>query len=127
MQEFQINFPAVFAASFAGVILVFLWWSPLLFLNPWMKLTGHTRETMKPGMVKGTVFAIAGSFVMAVVLDYAVQKAHVQSAAVGAAAGFLVWLGFVAVTMLSPVIYEGKPFRLLARCEGPFTIPEPSL
>ncbi|MGO9020034.1 MAG: DUF1761 domain-containing protein [Syntrophobacteraceae bacterium] len=110
--KFQINFPAVLVAALARVIVVFLWWSPLLFLNPWMKLTGNTRETMKSGMVKGTVFAVAGSFVMAAVLDCAIQKAPAQSTGAGAAEGFLIWLGFVAVTMLSPVIYERKPFRL---------------
>jgi len=107
-----MNFQAVFVAALARVIIVLLWWSPLLFLNPWMELTGNTRETMKSGMMRGTVFAVVGSFVMALVLDYAILKATVQSAAAGAAAGFLIWVGFVAVTMLSPVIYERKPFPL---------------
>jgi uncharacterized membrane protein len=112
MEGLQINFPAVVVAALARVVLVSLWWSPLLFLNPWMKLTENTRETMKSGMAKGTAFAIAGSIVMAVVLDYVLQRVQARSTAEGAAAAFLLWLGFVAVTMLSSVIYERKPFRL---------------
>ena len=112
MEACQINFQAVAVAAFMRVILVFLWWSPLLFLDPWLNLTGNTRKTMRSGMVMGTVFAVVGSFVMAIVLAYAIRRFLAQSVMEGAAIGFFIWLGFVAVTMLSSVVYERKPFKL---------------
>ena len=43
----EINYLAVLVAGVAAVAVGFLWYGPLLFAKPWMKLMGHTKETME--------------------------------------------------------------------------------
>ncbi len=50
MQSFPINFLALIAATVAKGMLGWLWYSPLLFLKAWMRLTGITDAQMKAGM-----------------------------------------------------------------------------
>src|ERR1700680_3643927 len=75
MQSFPINFLALVAATVAKGVLGWLWYSPPLFLKPWMRLTGVTDAQMKAGMGKALAVEVAGNFVMAFVLVHAVHYA----------------------------------------------------
>lgn len=45
MQQFPINWWALLAAVVVRMVLGGLWYSPLLFLNRWMALTGRPTPT----------------------------------------------------------------------------------
>jgi hypothetical protein len=112
MQQFPINFLALAVATLAKMVLGALWYSPLLFAKPWMKLVNCTPEQLKAGMPKALLTDVIGTFIQAFVLVHAVHYAGANSIGLGAAVGFLNWLGFIAVTTLAITIYEQKPFRL---------------
>ena len=114
MQSFPINFVALIAATVAKGMLGWLWYSPLLFLKAWMRLTGITDAQMKAGMAKGLAVEIAGNFVMAFVLVHAVHYAGARGPLQGAAVGFFNWLGFVLVVALAGAAYERRPLALVA-------------
>jgi len=118
MQPVPINIWALLVAALAKMVVGMIWYSPAMFLKPWMKLVGRSLEDMKAGMAKGLTTDAIGALVMAFVLVHAVRYAGATSAAQGAAVGFFNWLGFVAVVTLTIAVYEKRPFKLFVINNG---------
>ena len=114
MQSFPINYIALVVATLAKGALGWLWYSPALFLNPWMQLTGINADQMKSGMGKAVAVETASNFVMAFVLVHAVHYAGARGAMQGAAVGFFNWLGFVLAIAVAGASYEKRPLKLVA-------------
>lgn len=55
----NVNWLAVFLAALSAFLLGGLWYSKLLFLNPWMKHSGSPEQAGHPGKVFGTAFVFA--------------------------------------------------------------------
>ena len=111
MREFAINYLAIVAAVVVRMALGALWYSPLLFVRPWMETVGRTEAEIRAGLPRAVVSDAIGSFIMAFVLVQAVRYASAHTAILGAAVGFFNWLGFVAVVTINAVVHEGRPFR----------------
>lgn len=112
---FEVNFLAVLASAVLSMVIGFLWYSPILFAKPWMKLSGLTPEKMKAlksqmPKIYGTSFI--ASLVLAFVLANLLSLTNTVTLMEALTLGFWVWLGFVATTMLNSVLYEGKPVKL---------------
>lgn len=112
------HWAVVTVAAACRVLLMLLWWSPPLFLDRWLRLTGQTRHTLPRTMLAGTLFACAGSLLMALVVGAVLRGLGIRGAGPGLFAGGMAWLGLVMPPMLSSVIYEGKPFELFAINSG---------
>jgi|ERR1051326_1846102 hypothetical protein len=112
MREIAINWLALVVAVLVRMALGAAWFSPPLFLKPWLAASGMSEAQMKAGMPKALTFDLVGTIVMAFVLVHAVKYAGAQGIAQGAVVGFLNWLGFVAVTTLSATLHEHRPFKL---------------
>lgn len=100
---------AVLVKVFVGA----LWYSPLLFLKRWQRLSGVSDEQMKGGMAKGFTTWILGAVIMTFVLTHAVYYAGAKTIALGAAVGFLNWLGFILVVQLDDWAAARRPTQLL--------------
>jgi glycerol uptake facilitator-like aquaporin len=111
MQEFPINFLALSIAAFVKFFLGWLWYSPVLFAKPWMRLAGIDCQS-NGGVGKAIFLEFLGSFVMAFVLLHAVHYAGATTAAQGAAVGFFNWIGFIAVATMGGVLFEKRPLKL---------------
>ena len=122
MREIPIHFFALLGAVVAKMAIGALWYSPALFVKPWLKLSGITEKQMKEGMGKALVVDFVGSFLMAFVLVHAIRYAGAATALQGLAVGFFNWLGFVAVVTIGTVTYERKPFKLFLLNNGYFLI-----
>ncbi len=118
MQSFPINWWALLAAVVVRMVLGGLWYSPMLFLRPWMELTGRSHADMNSRMPMLLLADLIGSVVMAFVLVHAVHYAGATGWAQGAAVGFFNWLGFVATVTLGITLYERKPFALFVITNG---------
>ena len=114
MQSFPINWLAILACVIFKQALGAAWYSPALFGDRWSTMTGVTQKDMQAGLVKALVPDVIGSLIMAFVLVHAVHYAGANTLLMGAAVGFLNWLGFVAVTHLGSVTFEKRPFALYA-------------
>ena len=112
MQSFPINWLAILVCVIFKQALGWAWYSPLLFVDRWKRLTGVTQADIQAGMVKALIPDVIGSLIMAYVLVHAVHYAGATTLLMGAAVGFLNWLGFVAVTHLGSVTFEKHPFEL---------------
>jgi len=111
-----INYLAILVASIVSFIIGMLWYSPLLFGKAWIKLMNFSKEDMnkakKKGMGKTMLLGFIATLVTAYVLSYFINVLRYSSAGDGAVLGFMIWLGFLATTLLGSVLWEGKPYAL---------------
>ncbi|HEX2385907.1 MAG TPA: DUF1761 domain-containing protein [Candidatus Binatia bacterium] len=112
MKEIPIHFLPLLAAAIARMVIGALWYSPVLFLPTWYRVSGVTEAEMKAGMTRAIAIDFLGSLIMAFVLLHAVKYAGAATAAQGMAVGFFNWLGFIAVVTIGTVTYLRKPLQL---------------
>jgi hypothetical protein len=113
-----INLWAVLVSAVACMILGFLWYSPLLFARPWMRLMGYDPDDkarlaeMQKGAGKLYALSFAASVISAVVLAKIIDLTTVNSIPYGMKVGFAVWLGFVATVQLTGALFGKQPSKL---------------
>ena len=110
------NYLAILVASVVSYIIGALWYSPLLFGKMWCKLMNFTEKDMEKAKAKGMAKNYITMFISVVVMAYVLSQFVVvgQGWMLGAKVGTLIWFGFLATSMLSKVLWEGKPFALYA-------------
>ena len=114
MNPVPIHAAPFIAAVIVRIMIGSLWYSPLLFLKEWQRLAGVTDDAMKGGMAKGMATWIIGAILMTFVLAHAVYYAGAHGPALGAAVGFMNWLGFILVVQLDDWAAAKRPFKLVA-------------
>ena len=106
------NLLGVLIACIVSIGIGALWYSPVLFGNVWMKLTGFDKkkieEAKKKGMVKSYLISFLGILVMVYILGYLMDATSISFVLLAV----LIWRGFMATTALSVVLWEGKSFKL---------------
>ena len=110
-----VNLLTVLVAAIATMALGFLWYSPTLFGEPWMKLMGFTKESMEKAKKNmGPMYGLSfvATLVMALVLAYVVKFVGAMTLAGGLKTGFGMWLGFVGPVQMTDVIFGGKSWKL---------------
>lgn len=115
MFESDVNLIAVATAAVVSMLIGFLWYSPMLFGKQWMKLMGLTEQDMeksKNDMGRVYLLSFFGSLTMAYVLANLLSFLGVTKVMLGMQVAFWAWLGFIATTMLSGVLFEGKKVEL---------------
>ena len=108
---------SILIASVASMVLGFLWYSPALFGNAWMKLKGFTRASLKDAQKKmGPMYALSwvGGLVMAWILSMIISLVGVVDTMGAAQVAFWMWLGFVAPVQMTGVIFGSKEWKLFA-------------
>ena len=113
----QLNYVGIIVASVVSFIVGFLWYSPFLFGNVWMKLNGVTKKdtekAKKKGMTKMMLLAFIGTLVTASVLNILIIMSGVSEISTAISLSFILWLGFiVATTLLGSVLWDNKPWGL---------------
>jgi len=118
MEAIPINYLPVFIAAIANMGLGFLWYGPL-FGKEWRQIMGFTKDgmrsmTMTPlkASIGGFIGALLMAIVLAHVLVFASSYINISGLPAGLAAGFWLWLGFVAPVTMGVVLWEGKPWKL---------------
>ncbi len=113
-----INPWAVLVTSVATMVIGFLWYSPLLFARPWMRLMGYDPDDKaklaemqkEAGKLYGIVFV--ATLIAAAVLAKIIDLTSVVSIFYGMKVGFGIWLGFVATTQLTGALFTKQPMKL---------------
>lgn len=115
--EITVNWVAILVAGVLSMVVAFLWYSPLLFAKPWMKLSGMTKEKIgKADMNKTYGISFVLSLVTAFVLSHAMGMSmnfyHYSGLATGVTTAFWMWLGFVMPVQLTSWLFDGRSFTL---------------
>ena len=111
MDQMNIDWLAVFIAAVLYMVVNFFWYSKWLFGPAWMKLSG-----MKESDMKNNKLAMLWGFIVALVIAYFLAFFEgylgVTTVSDGMFVGFCVWLGFVATSQVSGLIWCKKPPKL---------------
>ncbi len=108
----------VLVAALATMGLGFLWYSPILFAKPWMRLMGYDPndkarlEEMRKGAAKTYILAFIASLVSAVVLAKIIDITSVVTVLYGMKIGFAMWLGFVTTVQLTGALFGKQSAKL---------------
>lgn len=111
MESVSLNWLAVIVAALSSFLVGGLWYSPLLFVKPWMEETGMTEEKSKTAsMVK----VMGGSFLLSLFAAYnlAMMFGGTVQLAEGTLYGFLTGLGFVSTALGTIYLFEQKSMKL---------------
>jgi hypothetical protein len=108
----MLNHWAVLVSALILWVLGATWYSPALFVKPWMKALGVTPDGEKKGLAAGMISSFIGDLILSLVLWHFVTWADATTYGRGAFIGFLCWLGFIAAPAFPQGIYERRPFSL---------------
>jgi hypothetical protein len=108
----DFNYLAILVASLAYFALGSVWYSPLLFGTAWQKLVNHTMKPEKSEMIRlfSTTFVLGALSMF--VLEYFIKATASVTWSDGVWVGFLSAIGYVATTIGTTFMYEGKPLKL---------------
>jgi len=122
-----INYLSVLVAGICIFVLGGLWYSPVLFMKPWLALQNRTEEQMRAQAASANMpLMYASAFITGVITAWALALilAHISrdpgmaetgggvSVEHGAIIGFVCWLGFAATTSYATALFSGKPRKL---------------
>lgn len=99
------------------MVLGSIWYGPLLFARPWMRLIGKNMDQIKGEMKQRNMPAVyfttfVTALVQAFVLGLFVNYMNVHAPWDGLALAFWVSLGFVLTGNLSSTLFENRPIKL---------------
>jgi archaellum biogenesis protein FlaJ (TadC family) len=111
MERIQTDQLSIVIAALLYMVVNFFWYSKWLFGPAWAKLSHHSESEMKHNKM-----AMLWSFLVALVIAFFIAFFEgylgVTTVTDGMFVGFCLWLGFVATTQLSTVIWCNKPLKL---------------
>ena len=110
MDHVQIDLLTVLIAAVLNMIIGFFWYSKWLFGPKWMKCRKMKEEDC--GSKVNMLYAFIVSLVIAYFLAFFEGYLGVTTVTDGMFVGFCLWLGFVATTQISCVIWCKEPFQL---------------
>jgi hypothetical protein len=110
METVSPNIVAVIVMALIYMGIGWYWYSPKAFGN---MLVAHYKQDEK----KNVQLAYVCEFILAVVMGYVLATfiidMNVNTIGSGLKVGFLAWLGFIATSMVSKVLWAGKPLMNL--------------
>jgi hypothetical protein len=94
-----------------------LWYSPVLFARPWIRLMGRSEEEMRAAVDKKALphmylAVFLCGFLIAFVMAGIFFRYGTRSALDGAMLGALCWLGFAAPTSYATALFSLQPRAL---------------
>jgi len=111
-----LNPLAVLAVAFLGFFLGWVWYSPLLFVRPWMKEMGFTPEQMKKPSTSCGALMLVGAFSLTILsttaLAFFINEHHIVTWQGGLKMGLLIGCGFVATRQTVNSIFQLKSLKL---------------
>ena len=118
MQFAPINWLAIVAAVVSNFVIGGLWYSPMLFVNRWLAMSGVDKKVFDAGLPKALIGDFFSALVIALVLNQVIRWSSAAGAIGGIEVGALVWIGFVASVLLTQVTYEHRPFGFFVISAG---------
>lgn len=122
MQPVDINWITVIVATAVNIAVGWAWYSPGFFAKEWSKLVGKNMKELQANASSGYLATIVGAFIQSLILSVIVSWSGAITLLRGAWVGFLVWLGFVAITQGVNTVFAGTQKKLWAINTGYFLV-----
>jgi hypothetical protein len=118
----SINVWAVLAAAVANFVVGGLWYSPALFMKPWMKANGFTEDDLKKGS-PAVIFGVSFVFCLIMAGNLAAFLADPKTTIAWAVtAGVLAGLGWAALGLGVVALFERRPMSYILINGGYLTV-----
>jgi len=121
----HVNYLHVLVAAVVVFVLGWLWYSPLLFFKPWMRLRGMDPVAAMAGakMPGGKlVVEFARCFILAYVIARLVALLGTASALGAVHFGLSVWIGFPVIVLTGSVLWENTSWKVAAIHAGDWLV-----
>jgi len=115
----HVNYLAVLAAAVVSMVIGFVWYSPAVFGNLWMRIIGKDKiskaeaEQMQKDTKPYFAFMFIAAFAGAAILARFIVWLGVTTLGGGLRIGFLAWLGFAVPIALGNALFSGKDKSLV--------------
>lgn len=106
------NWWAVLVATVVGFALGALWYSPVLFSKPWMKLQGFKEDDLRKGWITAMIVTFITTFLTAFVLEAVIVTWHLTYWGHAFPISILLGLFLYAGNQLSDFLYSRRPMKL---------------
>ena len=121
----HVNYVAVLVAAVAVFVLGWLWYSPLLFYKPWMRLRGlDPVAAMASAKMPGGKLLV--EFARCLVLAYVIARfAALLNLSSGFGAvhfGLFLWIGFPVILLTGSVLWDNVPWKVAAIHSGDWLV-----
>nr|MBS4170743.1 Uncharacterized protein [Neochlamydia sp. AcF95]NGY94400.1 hypothetical protein [Neochlamydia sp. AcF84] len=110
MEPTNVNIWVVLVCTMINNFLASVWYSRKVLGDAWAKEHGFDAELLKPAPWH-FIGAFLVAFTLCFVLNMFFHNFAIKGMGNGMAVGFLIWLGFIATTHFSGVIWAKKPFK----------------
>src|SRR5438128_10661363 len=113
----HVNYVAVLVAAVAVFVLGWLWYSPLLFFKPWMRLRGMDPVAAMAGakMPAGKLLIeLLRCLVLAYVIARFVAPPEVSSRMGAVHSGLFLLIGVPVILLVGSVLWEKVPSKVFA-------------
>ena len=121
----HVNYLAVLVAAVAVFVLGWLWYSPLLFFKPWMRLRCMDPVAAMSGakMPAGKLFIeLVRCLVLAYVIARFVDLLGVNNWIGAVHFGLFLWIGFPVILLTGSVLWENIPWKVAAIHAGDWLV-----
>jgi Protein of unknown function (DUF1761) len=118
MHFLGVNLWAVLVSALATMVVGFVWYSPALFANPWMRLMGYDPNDkakiaeMQKSAGPSYALSLIASIVTAFALGKLIGVTGTMTAIDGLKIGLVVWLGFVTTVQLTNALFSHQRNKL---------------
>lgn len=112
MKTLKINHTAVWILVLIHQIIGAVWFSPFVFAEQWVHLTGKTMSDFSNATMIPYFVSIAGSIITIYAIAYLFEKLHVESFITGLFYAFIFWFAFLFVELMSFNSFELRPYGL---------------
>src|SRR5256885_14566114 len=114
---FHVNWLEVLVAAVVIFVLGWLWYSPLLFMRPWMRLRGIDPDQAMAAAGGKMPFGklaleLVRCFVLALIMTRFVGLLGVSSVLIAIHFGLIVWIGFPLVLLTGSVMWDNVPWKV---------------
>jgi len=121
----DVNYIAIIVAALAGFVIGFVWYLPGVFGKVWMKAVGISPSPQdmqkKKGMGGKMFVSLVSVFLVSFVLAHVIQGMYIWKGnttgtadplMIGVSTGVWIWLGFLATSLIDPVLWQNKSLSL---------------
>jgi len=106
-------------------VLGWLWYSPLLFLKPWMRLRGLDPVAAMAGAKMPTgklLVELVRCIILAYVIAGFVTLLGIRSWIYAVHFGLVLWVGFPVILLTGSVLWENVPWKVAAIHAGDWLV-----
>lgn len=109
----KLNYWAILVATLSTFVVGSLWYSPVLFVEKWMKLNGFTRESLKANS-RPMVVIMGTSFITSLLaaLALAMFLGPESNLGFGVFAGLMIGIFWIGTSRFNSVLYENQKLTL---------------